>query len=134
MIHPNRTPDALPEGASIAEALEALEYLDVRIDEHREYRTLLVPRIAAIRSALERAAAEGEAWRVIEEWCAANPLFEITVYIDDNGRWVTRIGDASSDLLDFDSMWECATRLEALQAAAEWIKAEAPAPPKGSTP
>jgi hypothetical protein len=85
-----------------------------------------------IRSALYRAAAEGEAWRAIEEWLDADDeryqtsgrTYEVGYYHSllriDDGRLHAAFGS---------------TRLEALQAAAEWVKAQALlAPPKGSTP
>lgn len=139
MTH-NRKPDVLPvEGASIAEALKALASLEFATRAEGPptlhiNKQLLRQWLEPIRSALERAAAEGEAWRVIEEWCQCNWLFDIALWFDDE-TWTCTLRDANNVLLTYDTRWDLPTRLEALQAAAEWVKAQAlPAPPKGSTP
>jgi hypothetical protein len=120
MTH-NRKPDVLPvEGASIAEALECLDSLSklVLLSE-----TGMARKLKPIRSALERAAAEGEAR-------------ELTLRDGNDEPWSLREVLAklveSADILlhqkDYDGAhWEL------IQSAWEHGKHYLAAPPKGST-
>jgi hypothetical protein len=126
MTH-NRRPDVLPvEGASIAEALEALEKLDAAANRvpanARDFAVIRAP-LLTIRSALERAAAEGEAR-------------ELTLRDGNDEPWSLREVLAklveSADILlhqkDYDGAhWEL------IQSAWEHGKHYLAAPPKGPT-
>jgi hypothetical protein len=123
----NRKPDALPvEGASIAEALDAVDTIRSAFELETPFYSKA---FGTIRSALERAAAEGEAWRAIEEWHALSP--KLREFVLERDIHVNMAGYPWQFILrhESDEVFECATRLEALLAAAAWIKAQAlPAP------
>jgi hypothetical protein len=120
MTH-NRRPDALPvEGASIAEALDAVDTIRSAFELETPFCSKA---FGTIRSALERAAAEGEAR-------------ELTLRDGNDEPWSLREVLAklveSADILlhqkDYDGAhWEL------IQSAWEHGKHYLAAPPKGST-
>jgi hypothetical protein len=113
----NRKPDALPvEGASIAEALEALDSFGVRdLDE---------PGMDSIvRSALERAAAEGEATKAL---------------VESLGALHCELKGAQLMIFEADTPEKRSEAFKCVGAVVAFLmKAERelrlPAPPKGST-
>jgi hypothetical protein len=120
----NRKPDVLPvEGASIAEALEALDSFGVRdLDE---------PGMDSIvRSALERAAAEGEARRWVP--CSERmPDAGEDVLFVMGGKTYAGHGKQLPYGLFFRSL----AGDFAASIVSHWMPLSAlPAPPKGSTP
>lgn len=120
---PEMLRDPKPAAPSIQDALQCLEYLDVRIDEHREYRQLLEPRIRAIRSALEHAASEAEARGWIA--CADRmPPTGCSVLVDG--------GYAYFDGIDWRTLMG-ATHREIEWGVTHWMPVpRLPTPPKGS--
>jgi len=102
---------------SVKEALEALDKLNERTgynatdDMHADMDT--------IRACLEAQAAEAECWRVIEGYCSNKRSRYDHFYLEcENGY------DISFVIGEPDRISPHATRLEALQAAAAWIKKE----------
>ena len=84
--------------------------------------------LTTIRACLEAQAPEAECWRVIEEWCGGHEHGTqrgVSVWPsrgEDDWRWLVYLleGGYRVPMTDFPA----ATRLEALQAAAAWIKKE----------
>jgi len=100
---------------SVKEALEALAEWEP--DGDRELDAFLF-----VKAHLEAQAAEAACWLVIEEW-QLHPMkrAQLTLGV---GRFVITL--VTSDAYYNAKETDCAgsTRLEALQAAAEWIKKE----------
>jgi len=102
---------------SVKEALEALAEWEP--DGDRELDAFLF-----VKAHLEAQAAEAACWLVIEKWCLEHRLVGCELFASTrlDPEWVARFNNESGD--EIGSVPGHPTRLEALQAAAAWIKKE----------